>query len=665
MSDFDERFRELTHEMELVLDEDLAYLQKRPAQSRIERYNTLKANEEEFLREFTREFPSLTREERDEVRSKFRLARLLIAASFYAEDDLPRAIADDFIEAEMQAVVDFDQYKRFDVLDEQQIEEKIRRMEGEVYELVTEYTSTQIANMDELMDNPEVQQDVMRKLLDRYEERREKIRQGFFVYVETHGLEHMVESIEEAVRAVSEASDEREAIREELRAEMEDLSATLREDFRHQQRTIEAQLQSVERQVSTQAVSREELQDELQQIKEQERSLSAEQTEALEELAARIDRATSLEERLENQISELERVQEETVENAKSSAREETADIVADELTALREEREQLRSEIGKLEREREQIKVARDRLEKRQEELSTQLSDVQQSLERPEEELPEQGISASMARLLELDYIGRVDTSINDAEMIYTPDGQFRVPDGHWEGRGERRNELMELARLLDDEEDTDRYPMNRSVRYEVSSSRFLGLSKQREMIIEGRVTSNLEAYAANGFDATPADVDDLLSIVNRAVHEAEQADYHYLLAVASPTGWTDQVQTQLENDELARARYSRHLSLLLIDLGTGEIMYDSSDDIAEKNRSLFEIPVDDELVEECIQTLRSNYINEVGLDNVLLEEIVEDEGFDVHVARQAFDDLAEEGIADQLYVDDYGLALDFTNNR
>ena len=33
-------------------------------------------------------------------------------------------------------------------------------MKGEVYELVEEYTSTQIANMDDLIDNPEVQSDL-------------------------------------------------------------------------------------------------------------------------------------------------------------------------------------------------------------------------------------------------------------------------------------------------------------------------------------------------------------------------------------------------------------------------------------------------------------------------------------------------------------------------
>jgi len=318
---------------------------------------------------------------------------------------------------------------------------------------------------------------------------------------------------------------------------------------------------------------------------------------------------------------------------------------------------------LSSKEREREQITVARDRLEERQEDLSTQVSDVQESLNTGKEKtVPDGGVSASMARLLELDYMGRVDTSIHDVETVYTPDGPFTVSEGYWEGRGERRNERTRLTQLLKDDDTPDRYPMNRRVRYEVASSRFLGLSSQREMIIEATVTSNLEAFAANGFDASPADLDDLLEIVNEAVREAEQNDYHYLLAVASPTGWTDRVATQLENDEIARARYSRHLSLVLVDLGTGELIMDSSDEIASNNQHLFEIPVEEERVEQCVQTVRSNYATEAGTDSVLLEEVVEEDGFAVHVAKQAFDRFTQRGEGEQLYLEDFGTALDFT---
>jgi len=718
MSEFQQRFEELTHESTVVLDEDLAALQKLPDRDRIERYNSIKADEEEFVWEFSKEYDRLTDSEREDVRGDFRLARLLLAASFYDEGSVPRAMAEDFVDTELQAVLEFERYKRFDVLSEDEIEEKIRRMEGEVYELVTEYTSTQIANMDELMDDPDVQSDVMRKLLDRYQERREKIRQGFFVYVETHGLEHMVESIEAAVQAVSESANEREMIREEIQAEFESLSAEIESDIRSQQRTFEAELQRLERTVTSETVDRSEIRSEIDRLEEQREDISAEQVAMLEEFTRRIDRTSELEERLERKIEQLEQVKEDTKEQARASAREETTAVVEEELEALREQREQLRGEINSLERERQGIRVARDRLEKRQGDLEAEIDelagerkgieeardelsetqqeldsevddlaneregieqasdeledrqrdlesdveDVRESLGAGETGLPENAVGTSLARLLEMDYIGRFDTSVYDATEVETPNGPFEVPTGYWDDRSEHLNERGRLDRLLPADGAPEEYPLNRRARYFVTSSKLLGLSRSREMVIEAATLSHLEAFVTNGFDASPADLDDLLSVVNTAVYEAQQNDYHYLLGVASPTGWTDRVIQQVNAGEIARTHYDRHLSLVLVDLSTGELIYDESDKTADRNRELYELPVDVERVDACVNVLRSHYVDEAGIDSVLLEEIVENEDFHVRVVREAFDRLEASGQGEQLQLEDFGLALDFS---
>ncbi|QSG08484.1 coiled-coil domain-containing protein [Halapricum desulfuricans] len=716
MTTFTDRFDELTHEMEVLLDEDLASIQKMPEQTRLERYNSLKSDEEEFVWEFAKEFDQLTGSEREDVRAKFRLARLLIAASFYEEGSLPRAMRDDFVETELQAVVDFERYKRFDVLTEEEIEAKIRRMDGEVYELVTEYTSTQIANMDELMDEPDVQSDVMRKLLDRYQERCEKIRQGFFVYVETHGLEHMVESIEAAVQAVSESADEREAIQAELREEIQSLSESLEADFRQQQRTFEAQLQQVEHEITSQTVDSEQLQSELQRLEQQGDSLTEQQEVLLEEFGERIERTSTLETRLSTKIEQLEEVQRQTREEVRKAAREETTAVVEEELAALREQREQLQAEIDTLERERESIEVARERLGEKQQRLSTEVDglaeqratiedttekldeteaelaeqtdrladerdeladtrdqlkdrqrdlkseveDAQQSLSAGDNTLPDRAISTSMARLLEMDYVGRFDTSMHDAESVVTTDGTVEIPDGYWADRSEHLNDQVRLDQLLDADGTPEKYPLDRRARYFVTGSGLLGLRSRRKMVIEAAIKSNLEAHATNGFDAAPRDLDDLLNVVNDAVYEAQQNDYHYLLGVASPTGWTDRVIRQVEGGNVARSRYSRHLSLVLVDLQHGDIYYDDSDEIASENSDLYEIPVTAERVDKAVDVIRSNYIEEVGIDSVLLEEVVEEQGFDVRETKEAFDRLAESGVGEQLHIDEYGLALD-----
>jgi uncharacterized protein YukE len=661
------RFEELTHERDVVLDEDLAALQRLPERTRIERYNEIKGKEESFVWEFGQECPEfLTDAETDHVRGQFRLARLLIAASFYADDGdtLPRAMSDDFVAAELQAVVDFDRYKQFDALTESQIEGKIRRMEGEVYDLVTEYTSTQIADMDDLIENPDVQQDLIERLVDRYEERREKIRHGFFVYVETHGLEHMVEAIEEAVTAVTDAAEEREQIQAELRSELDDLAETVDERLDRQHRDIEAELQDIEGQLASQGVDPETLRAELERVTTATGSPDAGESDdgadpVSAELGARIERTTELGERLEVQIDDLEAVRETAREAAADELREEAVALVEDELEELTDQREEIRTAVERLEREREQVEAEREALEARQQTLEQRVDEVEQSFDGEGGVEGEDAVTATMARVLELDYLGRFDISMTEAETIRTRDGEFDVPEGYWDGRSERRSERATVVSLLDGG-DPEEYPTNALSRYEITAGRYLGLSSTTETLIEARVLADLEAFAANGFDASPATLDDLLSVVNEAVYAAEEGDHGYLLSVASPTGWSDRVREQVASADLARSRYSERVSLCLVDLQDGSLVYDDSDPVVRENADLFAPPVDDERVAACIDLVRREYVDDVAHESVLLTDVADDHGFDAPVVKRAFNRLEDEGAGEQLYLDELGLSLE-----
>lgn len=655
------RFEELTHERDVVLDEDLAALQRLPERTRIERYNEIKGDEETFVREFGRECPAfLTDAETDRARGQFRLARLLVAASFYADDGdtVPRAMAGDFIEAELQAVVDFDRYKQFDALTESQIEGKIRRMDGEVYDLVTEYTSTQIANMDELVENPDVQQDLIERLVDRYEERREKIRHGFFVYVETHGLEHMVEAIEEAVTAVTDAADERERVRDELRAQLDDFAETVDERLDRQYRQFESEIRDIEGKLASQQVDPETVRAELDRLATGGEETATEVVAASEELSARIDRTTELGQRIEVEIDDLEGVRERAHEEAMDELRDEAVALVEDELDALRDQREEIRTEVDRLERERERVEAARDSLEQRQESLEERVADVERSFDEGGIEGGDV-VTATTARMLELDYLGRFDISMAEAETVHTRDGEFDVPEGYWEGRSERRSERASVVALLDGG-DPEEYPTNALSRYEITSGRYLGLASTTETTIEARVLADIEAFATNGFDASPATLDDLLGVVNEAVYAAEDGEFEYVLALASPTGWSERVREQVADDDLARSRYSKRVSLCLVDLQDGALVYDDSDPVIRENADLFAPPVDDERVRECTDLVRREYVDAVAHESVLLADVVDDHGFDAPVVKRAFTHLEDEGAGEQLYLDELGLSLE-----
>lgn len=663
MTDCAERFQELVHERDVILDEDIAALQKMSERSRIERYNNLKSDEEEFRWEFTKECRDfLTDGEEDRVRGEFRLARLLVAASFYADGDLPPAMADDFIESELQAVVDFERYKRFDALSKEQIEEKIHRMEGEVYQLVTEYTSTQIANIDNLLDNPEIQQDLIKRLIARYEDRREKIRQGFFVYVEAHGLEHMVESIEEAVEAVIDATDEREKIREELREELATLSDSIDEQFESQQRRLECEFDTLESKVEHRTVDPEEFRAEVDAVKSRTEKIAETQQETLSELDQQINHTVKLEGRIKAKINDLQQARQQAREAERKQAREEATALIENELANLRDERSELQSEIKQLRREREQIETARDRLEDRQETLESRVDEFETSVEtdQPDGLEVDTAITATIARLLEMDYLGRFDITMSETDRIEMGDSVFEVPANYWDNRSERRSSRTRLGRLLDDEQDPNRYPTDGTARYEITDSRYLGLSRDTEMVIEARVFAHLDAFATNGFDARPAGLDDLLSVANEAVYEAESKEFIYLLGVASPTGWSDRVLERIQDDEFARTRFSEHVSVCLIDLQEGTVVYDESDPVAAENATLFEPPVDAERIEECMATIHNEYVTNISQNTVLLRDVAEEHGYDSHIVKRAFNRLEHEGVGDQFFVEDLGLTLE-----
>lgn len=655
MTDCKAYLRELTHTAQQVLDQDLAALERMPERSRIERYNEIKANEEELVWDYGRDCPDfLTETEEARVRSDCRLARLLIAASFYADGSVPQALEDDFIEAELQAVVDFDRYKQFDALDEEQIEQRIRRMEGEVYELVQDYTSTQIGNMDELIENPDVQQDVIERLVDRYEERRERIRQGFFIYVETHGLEHMVEQIEAAVEAVADASNAREQIDEEIAEEIEQLSATVDRGYTQDKQQLEQQLREIEGDLASGAADPEQVRQKLQSISELDRS-------PISELAAGIDRVQQLEEQLNEQITELEDVRRDAQQADREVAREEATQVVEDEIERLKNKRDDVRSDVEQLQAERDDIEATRERIEQQYQSLEQRVDNIETSVDTEAGIEGEGVVTASMARLFEMDYIGRFDTSIREVKQVMLPDGQFDVPDNYWAGRSTHQNKQPQMQSLLDEHSGggVESYPVNKSSRYHVTTSAFMRLSDQLEMVIQAIVYSHLDAYAINEFDSQPATLDDLLRVVSETVAEASQRNVQYLLGIASPTGWTDRVQEEVIEDEFARTHYGRFVSVCLINLRDGSMMYDESDSLITDNISLFDRVTATEQLDTCISTIQTEYLEAPSRDTVFLTEVSEDTLFKQHVIKQAFDQLESDGVAEQFYIEEDGLAL------
>jgi|APHM01.1.fsa_nt_gi hypothetical protein len=658
MTDCQSYLTELTYTAQQILDEDLAALGRMPERARIERYNDIKANEQELIYEYGRDCPDfLTASEEDRVRGDCRLARLLIAASFYADATVPQSLDNDFIEAELQAVVDFDRYKQFDILDQEQINKQIRRMEGEVYELVQEYTSTQIGDMDQLIQNPNVQQDVIERLVERYEDRHERIRQGFFTYVEAHGLEHMVEQIESAVEAVADATETREQVTTDVTKEVKRLSESIGDEYLQRKSQIDAELRDIEAELAGGTAEATELKDRLDSTEEL-------GSVPVDELDAGIERVQELTDKLNETRQALETARKESSRAERPATRKEATQMLDAELERIDNKRNELYEQVNQLQRGREEMTASRDRVQRRQAELERRIDNLNTSAGDINGIRGENVVTASTAALFEMDYIGRFDTSIREADCITLPEREFTVPEGYWSSRNVRQNQEPQMKSLLDDkeEEDVGAYPTNQTSRYEVTKSAYMGLSRTRELVIHASVYSHLEAYATNGFDGLPTGLDDVLDIVGEIVREAERQQVHHIVGIASPTGWTDRVHEHVDDTEFARTHYSQYVSVCFVDLRDGSLIYNKSDPLLTDNIELFERAISAEKLHKCVSIVRNEYLDSLGRDTVFAEEITTDHDFESHIVKRAFDRLESTDAAEQLYIEEDGLALHST---
>ncbi len=333
-----DRLRGLLQLQEAVIDEDLASLGRMPAESRVERYRRLAREEEEFVFDYPASCPDqLTSAEREELRSRFRLARLFVYASFENRDEpVPAELDGDFAPVEVQAAIDFERYKSFDALSEEGIEERIRRMDGEVYTLAKEYHSTQLDDLDALLDDPSVQRDVLKQLVNRYDARLDKIKRAVQLYVEIHNPSGLVDSIERAIVAVVDSADEREAIREAIEREVRAVATDLDRTLSEREAAVDARLRTVEADLDGREVS-DGVREELDALRAQTTELQRTQERAVSDLSERIDRASQLDGRLTERIGELETAHERALADG-GLLGEETVALVSHELDALREQ---------------------------------------------------------------------------------------------------------------------------------------------------------------------------------------------------------------------------------------------------------------------------------------------------------------------------------------
>ena len=649
---FQTQLEELLATTRTVLNDDLISLQRMTPDRRRQLYSEIQEDKEKFKFEFEQEYREELKGAPDNAfRGKFAAAQLFLHVASIEDSQTEPLAPEKFTEDEVRAARKFDQYRAFDVSDREELERRIRNKDDELYEFIKGDVVSQIEERIDVLESNsnDIGQALIVYLKDEYKDRLDTAEEAVSIYIKDRGLHNVIHSIEDAIETTAKSSLTREDVREEIESSMESFSEQMAASLRDQERALRAELDSIATDIHSDDIDTRHLETKIDDLRSQINEFDHSRRQEVDELSSIIDQIQSQREKLDTQIQELEEKQreatKEAVDIAEGAVAEDAERLIEDELSRLQKQKATLNAEVNRLQREREQIDAASDRLEQDYDDLVTRVDDLETSVTPSEETEDIDAIPAEDARLFELDYIGRIESSLKEADSIPLPDGEsFHLESNYWEGAGtleigDRRERLREL---IDADAEIAQYPLGRFIRGELRTGGFF--SSEEHLVIEAAVYSNLEAYATNGFDASPAGLENLLSVANRALDRADEYDTPHLIAIASPTGWTKHVIDHVENGTASRARFNDEVSICLVDLRDDELYYDPADDLLVKTHGLFERQVDAERIEKCKRFLQDEYVSN-NAEEVLLKDIVSSHGCAPRVVKAAFEALAEAG--------------------
>ena len=586
----------------------------------------------------------ITAEEHEMRRGEIEVAKLVLAAADYDARGASGSLASQYPQDVLERMIQVDNFRQYDVYDadEDELQQRIQSQDSQLYDLVRDEIAPQLEALNEGLTgtSSELNKFQMRGLKAIYGDRLETLHQATALYIRHHGLPNVVEALEDAVLETADASTDRERIVAELEASlsesMEEVSTSLHNSLRDQRHQLENELHRLT--YDNEPSGESELSDLLDRLE----SLIEQQADQQTAITEQIRRRESKLDELEQHIDRLEgRLEEESLEES-------VEQLIDNELKQLRNEQNRLTRQIDSLEVERKELETAYEQLETERNALSRgELPDRDSEAVGP--------VYASEARIAEFDYSTRFETAVYDLpEITLTNGDSFSADEQYWRDHHQRTDERQRMKKLLEEHtnsEQTDimtllgQHPLNRHSKFVVERSGRLSLMASKELTIELRMSAHLETFARYGVDDRPATRQDLLEIMNDVIRNAEQNSTPSVVAVASPTGWTDAVERTIERGEGIGTQFSRQVDVILVDLYNRTLTYNDASGVISSNIGLFEFPSIAEKTQECVETIQSQFDFE-NKTYIVASTISEETEFREHIVASAFAHLEDNGI-------------------
>jgi len=607
---------------EIVLREDLESLSRLYSEEeRIELWNKLRSDFRKYLFECSVKVP---RDIDKIAKGKFRLAQLLLAASFKVRGEKHPEIIGMFKDKEYSLLLDFEKYKIFDNLDIDDIIEFIRRRKGKVYEFVMEYYDKQYNMLEKTW--ADIVGDLAFMINLRYKHRREKIEKAVMEYVRRHGLVTTVSEIEKAVKKAYEASELRRKLEEEIRRkiELEYGIPALEEKLKileEEREKLLCRLKELEDKVLKEVEEKSVLATAFEKVRAEREKLLKEHVE-LEEKLKRIENL------LAEASSKLRAKRKELLTLSKGFAgRKEAANTLESEAELLAKTLEELLKESEKYRSLYERVSVEKQILEGKLKEVESVLKG----------EVKGRPILSDEARAFEESLIARISYKLSEPVKIYDPLERKTKIIKSWDKK--YSYSLAELGENI---------PKGKGVVYVKEKG---VLFKRKEVVLEALTLIHPEPYSKVGFDVRPVGLDEIVDVLAKRISEAEKGKYYHILIVSSPTGFTDKAIEYVKGPEFQRTFTAKHVTVYLVDPVEGSTHYNPADKAAKENSYIASPYLPEERILKVVNyVLSSEAIGKAvakapAKPFLRIDEIIEATGETVDTVRQALLRLEKEG--------------------
>lgn len=251
--------------------------------------------------------------------------------------------------------------------------------------------------------------------------------------------------------------------------------------------------------------------------------------------------------------------------------------------------------------------------------------------------------VTSVKAKTREINFIARFDQKVRQVATLRDPVTGRALRIADWGRCHVTEDDTASLLEVLGvgylDKAFLARIPLNLRSRYEVSAS-----GEQSSLVMEAIAISRLEAHARDGFDAAPATLSDLLPYLQERAEQAESIKVTYVLGIAATSGWDQEATGYINADTRGRSYSHRLLLPYLVDLHTGEMIYNTLDERLTSLADLFSPQLFGEEVQTVVDYVRQTMLTS-GLSSLTASQVTKALAVGPEVVREALQQLSSDG--------------------